>query len=70
MVTVRLLALAVNAERRVTQVLFFKFARNQARLAVAETELGVGVERLKGIAPAVAAKVAPHLVDNIGRIEI
>ena len=70
MVTVRLLALAVNAERRVTQVLFFKFARNQARLAVAETELGVGVERLKGIAPAVAAKIAPHLVDNIGRIEI
>jgi hypothetical protein len=70
MVSVRLVALAVNAERRVTQVLFFKFARDRARLAVAETELGVAIARLQGIAPTVAAKVAPHLVDNIGRIEI
>jgi hypothetical protein len=70
MVSVRLVALAINAERRLTQVLFFKFASEKAKLSVAQTELGVGVERLQGIASAVAAKVAPHLVDNIGKIEI
>jgi hypothetical protein len=70
MVTVRLVALALDARRRLTQVLFFKFADEQARLSVSQGELGVGIERLQGIAAAVAAKVAPHLVDHIGRIEI
>lgn len=70
MVTVRLVAVAIDAERKLTQVLFFKFASEKAKLAVAQTELGIGIARLQGIAAAVADKVAPHLVDNIGKIDI
>jgi hypothetical protein len=70
MVTVRLVALALNAERRLTQVLFFKFAQDRARLSLAETQLGATADRLRSIAPLVADKVAPHIAENIGKIEL
>lgn len=70
MVTVRLVALALNAERRLTQVLFFKFAKDRARLTLAETQLGASAERLRSIASLVADKVAPHMAENIGKIDI
>jgi len=67
-VTVRLVARALNAERRLTQVLFFRFPHHRARLAMAQTPLNASTERLRSIAALVADKVAPHLADNIGRI--
>jgi hypothetical protein len=70
MVTVQLVAVALNAERRVTQVLFFKFAKDRARLSTAQTRLGATAGRLGEIAPLVATKVAAHLADNISKIEI
>jgi len=69
-VKVQLMALAIDAQRRVTQVLFFKLAQESAKLAVAQGELSVGAERLNGIRQAVADKVAPFVVDNIGKIDI
>ena len=58
----------VKAERRLTQVLFFRFPHHRARLAMAETPLNASTERLRSIAALVADKVAPHLANNIGRI--
>lgn len=70
MVKLRMAAVALEAERRVTQVLFFKFKRERARMAVAQGDIGAPVVRLQGMAKAVAAKVQPFLLDNIGKIEV
>jgi hypothetical protein len=69
-VTIQLMALAIDAKKRITQVLFFKFSKEKAKLSVAQGTLGIGPERLQGISKAVGEKVAPFLIDNIGKIDL
>lgn len=69
-VSVKLLALAIDAKRTITQVLFFKVSQNEAKLKKADGRLGISTERLNGIAAAVAGKVQPFLVDNISKIDV
>lgn len=69
-VGVQLLALAVQAQRSITQVLFFRFSDQQATLHSAEGQLEMTAERLAQVGPLVAAKVAPYLADSIGSIDI
>jgi hypothetical protein len=69
-VTVRLAALAIEARKEITQVLFFKLASEHARLRAAEGHFDIGFERLQAIQAAVAARVQPFLLDNIGKIEL
>jgi hypothetical protein len=69
-VKVQLVALAIDARRRITQVLFFKFSSDRAKLAVAKGDLSVGADRLQAIRQVVADRVAPFVVDNIEKIDI
>lgn len=69
-VSIRLLVLAIDAKRSITQVLFFKFSDQQARLRTGQTQLGILDSRLDDIREAVASRVGPFLRDNIGKIEI
>lgn len=69
-VNVRLVALAIEASKEITQVLFFKLASEHARLRAAEGQLDIGYERLETIQAAVAARVQPFLLDNIGKIDL
>ena len=70
MVTVQLVALAIDAQRRITQVLFFRFSSDHAKLAVAKSNLSVGADRLQALRQVVADRVAPFIVENIGKIEL
>ncbi|NHK98460.1 MULTISPECIES: hypothetical protein [Rubrivivax] len=69
-VNVRLAALAIEARRQITQVLFFKLASEHARLRAAQAHFDIGFERLLAVQPAVAARVQPFLLDNIGKVEL
>ncbi|MBK1615551.1 hypothetical protein CKO44_18985 [Rubrivivax gelatinosus] len=66
----KLVALAIEARKEITQVLFFKLSSEHARLRAAEGELDIALDRLESIQAAVAARVQPFLLDNIGRIEL
>lgn len=67
---IQLMALTIDAQRSVTQVLFFKFSDQSARLRKAETALSASLTRLQSIQAAVSSKVQPFLLDNISKIEI
>ena len=69
-ISIKLLALALDAKRTVTQVLFFKLSKNDAKLKKAEGQLGITAARLLSIRDAVAGKVQPFLIDNISKIDI
>jgi hypothetical protein len=69
-VRVHMVALAINAEHTITQVLFFKFASDNARLTSAECGLAAPAKRLESIAKAVAGRVEPFLLDNISEIVV
>lgn len=68
--TMRLLALAIDAQRSVTQVLFFKFSDQRSTLQTAEGELGIESTKLDLIKGKVADKVQPFLLDFISQIEL
>ena len=69
-ISVKLLALALDAKRSITQVLFFKVSRNDATVKKGEGRLSITAARLDSIRDAVAGKVQPFLVDNISKIDI
>jgi hypothetical protein len=69
-VQVKLLAVAVDAKRTITQVLFFKFSDENASLKTADSQLGIAVSRLQGVQQAVADRVQPFLVDNISKLDL
>ncbi|MEO5882869.1 MAG: hypothetical protein ABIQ06_10685 [Caldimonas sp.] len=69
-ISVKLLALALDAKRTITQVLFFKVSKHDATLKKAEGQLGITAARLDGIRAAVAGKVQPFLLDSISKIDI
>jgi hypothetical protein len=69
-VQVNLLAVAVDAKRTITQVLFFKFSDQNASLKTADSQLGIAVSRLQSVQQAVADRVQPFLVDNISKLDL
>lgn len=69
-VQIKLLALAIDAKRSVTQVLFFKFSGQEAKLASADGQFDIGAARLDSIKDAVTQRVAPFLNDNISKIDL
>jgi hypothetical protein len=69
-ISVKLLALALDAKKEITQVLFFKLSKSEATLKKADGHLGITAARLDSIGGAVAGKVQPFLVDNISKIDI
>ncbi len=69
-VKAKLAALAIVASRQITQVLFFKLSAEHARLRVAEGRFVISPQRLAQIHPAVAQRVGPFLLDNIGNIAL
>lgn len=69
-VSIKLVAFAIDASRTITQVLFFKFSRHDAKLKTADGRLGIEGARLDGIREAVAARVQPFLAESISKIDI
>ena len=69
-VSVQLVALAIDAKRRITQVLFFRFSSDHAKLSVAKGELSVNADRLQALGPVVAERVAPFIAENVQKIDI
>lgn len=69
-VKAKLAALAIEASKRITQVLFFKLSAEHARLRVAEGRFVISPQRLETIGPAVAQRVGPFLLDNIGDVAL
>ena len=69
-ITIRLLAVAIDAKRTITQVLFFKFSDQDAKLRTSESRLGIVVSRLDSIKDAVAGRVLPFLTENISKLDI
>jgi len=69
-VQVKLLAVAVDAKRTLTQVLFFKFSDQKASLKTGDTQLSMATSRLESIHQAVADRVQPFLADNISKVEL
>ncbi len=67
---IRLLALAIDAHRTITQVLFFKFSDQGSTLSSAEGSLGINAARLESIKAPVAARVQPFLNDYLSAIDI
>jgi len=69
-VVIRLLAVALDANKTVTQALFFRLTRHDARLRTGDTTLGMTRSRLQTIAPGIERRVEPFLLDNIVQIDI
>ncbi len=67
---IRLLALAIDAHRTITQVLFFRFSDQSSELSTAESALGIDAARLESIKAPVAARVQPFLSDFLANIDI
>jgi hypothetical protein len=67
---VRLVTAAIDIAGTLTQVLFFKFTSQHARLKTGHTQLGIAGTRLNAIQPAVADRVGPFLASNIAKIEL
>ncbi|MEO8122677.1 MAG: hypothetical protein ABI633_01365 [Burkholderiales bacterium] len=69
-ISIKLLAVAIDAKRTITQVLFFKFSQNDAKLKTSEGELSIMGSRLESIQAVVADRVQPFLAENISKLDI
>jgi hypothetical protein len=69
-VTLKTAFFGVDAQRTVTQVLFFRFSGQAARLKSATSEMTLGADLLDDVATPLQEKVAPFVVANIKNIEI
>lgn len=69
-VSIRLLAVALDASKTVTQVLFFRLARHEARLRTSENVLRITGPVLDVVAADIAVRVHPFLRENIAQIDI
>ena len=67
---VNLLALAIDAHKTITQVLFFKFSDQGTTLATADGHFGIDAARLDSIKDAVAARVQPFITDFVAKIDL
>jgi len=69
-IAIKLLAVAIDANRTITQVLFFKFSNQEAKLRTADCRLGIVGSRLDSIKGAIADRVLPFLADNISKFDL
>jgi hypothetical protein len=67
---ISLLACAIQADRAITQVLFFKFSSQHAQLRTSTTGLGTTARRLKTDAPVIESRVQEFIADFVKNIQI
>lgn len=67
---VALLAIDIEASRRITQVLFFKLTREATRLEKSTSTLAIGSGLLQSISRSLRDKVHVHVADNVAAIAI
>ena len=67
---ISLLCFGIQADRSITQVLFFKFSAQSAEVKTATGKLGVSMERLTGARDAIAARVKPFIQDYVTNLEL
>ncbi|MFL6547298.1 MAG: hypothetical protein ACJ8OJ_01300 [Povalibacter sp.] len=67
---IALAAFAIEADRTITQVLFFKFSNQNAKLRKSATQLATTAERLRADQKVIADKVSSFIADNVSNIEI
>jgi hypothetical protein len=65
-----LVCFAVNAQKTLTQVLFFKFTSQTLQLKQSTGKLGVTLDRLNVDRTAIAGRVDSFIASNIQNIEI
>jgi hypothetical protein len=69
-IRIKLLAVAIDAKRTITQVLFFKFSQHDATLKTSEGQLSIMGSRLDSIRSVLAERVQPFLAENISKLDI
>jgi hypothetical protein len=67
---ITLLCFGIQAQRTITQVLFFKFSAQSAEVKNAVGKLAVRMERLNAAKDAIAARVQPFIQDYVKNIDI
>lgn len=60
----------VDAQRAITQILFFRFSSQTARLKSATSEMALGSDLIDDVANPLREKVGPFIVENIKNIDI
>jgi hypothetical protein len=65
----RLVVVAVEAHREISQILFFRSDRGRADIRTADCRLGIPLGRLRELADAVARRVAPFAADYMATLE-
>lgn len=69
-IRIMVLALVIDAKRTITQMLFFKFSQQDARLKTSEGHLSIMGSRLDSIRSVLAERVQPFLAENISKLDI
>lgn len=67
---IALLCVGIQAQRTVTQVLFFKYSEQSAEVKQATARLAVSLERLNAAKDALAGRVAPFITDYVKNVDI
>lgn len=67
---ISLLCFGIQAERTITQVLFFKASEQRAEVKKAAAKLAVSMERLNSAQDALAARVQPFIADYVKNLDI
>jgi len=67
---ISLLCFGIQAERTITQVLFFKTSAQSAEVKKASAKLAVSMERLNSAKDALAGRVQPFIADYVKNIDI
>jgi hypothetical protein len=68
--TIKLLSCTIEADRRITQVLFFKFSSQHAKMHDRASQLSTNRDVLNAGKDAIATKVASFINDFVANIEI
>ena len=64
------MAFALDAEEKITKVLFFELKNSKSKLRRSLGTMSLNRTALAAVLPAVRAKVAPHLAANVEALEI
>jgi hypothetical protein len=67
---ISLLCFGIQAQRTITQVLFFKYSAQSAEVKQASAKLAVSMERLNSAKDALAARVQPFIADYVKNLDI
>lgn len=67
---ISLLGFGIQAERTITQVLFFKASAQSAEVKKASAKLAVSMERLNSAKDALAGRVQPYIADYVKNMDI